>query len=563
MVMSMMNLLVKVFSEILYLGAMSSIIIVLILALKRLFGKIMSPKWHYYIWMLLVIRLLVPVFPESSFSALNLYYFTAEQLHIRSEGTLPSLNPSRNTGSEDSSLQETVKNTPSTDNLPDKPSDSTDNLNPSGNNLAKHIGVMEVLAIIWLSGMSLLLLYTIYINVLFYLKMKRTYTPSNNERILSILVECKQIVGINKEISLYTTNRPRTPSLYSLFHTRILVSEVYFEQLSDQEIKYIFLHELSHYKRKDITLNWILTVLQIVYFFQPLVWYAFAKLHEDCEISCDSEALRYLKSEEYQNYGITVIKLIKLFSESNFIPVTAGLWKHKSNYKRRIIMITKYKKQRWINTLITLILIIIVGLVGLTGCKKVGTYTGNNDTPSVTEEVKNVQVTEIPAPTASVTKAPTKENGSNSGDTTKPEVTKTPSKNTQSNDKNTDIFYGNWSISKVIAYGSAGTYSKEDAEGLIGKNLIFSKDSATCFGDDPAYLKKSIQNPSYKRTSVSASDFITNYNMTFEKLGISKDSVNMIEVSDSANNVYTFLVKDDNTLIVIGGGTYFELVRKH
>lgn len=50
--------------------------------------------------------------------------------------------------------------------------------------------------------------------------------------------------------------------------------------------------------------------------------------------------------------------------------------------------------------------------------------------------------------------------------------------------------------------------------------------------------------------------------MTFDKLGIMADSISEITVSDSNGNGCTFLVKDNNTLIMYGGGTYFELIKK-
>lgn len=126
----------------------------------------------------------------------------------------------------------------------------------------------------------------------------------------------------------------------------------------------------------------------------------------------------------------------------------------------------------------------------------------------------------------------------------------------------TEAFFGDWVINQVMAYGSVGTYSKESAEGLIGKSMSFSSGSATCFGDDAALIDQTISNPSYEKSEISSSDFITEYRMTFEKLGISSDSVTIVNATDAEGNGCTFLVKDDNTLIVIGGGTYFELVRQ-
>lgn len=74
-----MNQLIKIVQEIAYLGAIASIPVILILLIKKLFRKTMSPKWHYYIWVLLILRLLVPYVPDSSFSILNLVYTVTKQ----------------------------------------------------------------------------------------------------------------------------------------------------------------------------------------------------------------------------------------------------------------------------------------------------------------------------------------------------------------------------------------------------------------------------------------------------------------------------------------------------
>ncbi|MBC8059624.1 MAG: hypothetical protein H7Y18_03055 [Clostridiaceae bacterium] len=50
--------------------------------------------------------------------------------------------------------------------------------------------------------------------------------------------------------------------------------------------------------------------------------------------------------------------------------------------------------------------------------------------------------------------------------------------------------------------------------------------------------------------------------MSLDKLGLKADSISEITVSDSKGNGCTFLIKDNNTLIIIGGGTFFELARK-
>jgi bla regulator protein BlaR1 len=534
-----MNNLISIFKEIIYLGATASILVLLILLGKKVFKRALSPKWHYYIWILLLIRLLVPFSPESSVSIYSILNTAADKVNLPvSEIRIQS--PANTI----EALPIEVKNV---NNEKAANSDVSSYVNDAVSIVKespKYNSAVMIGALVWIIGVLLFSLYTIYINIVFAVNIRNRYTLLKDRRINDILEACKGIMKIKRAIPLLTSEKLRTPALYGFLNTKILVSKEYMEQLSDDEIKYIFLHELSHYKRKDILINWIIALLKIAYFFNPLIWYAFYKIHEDCEISCDAAALSYIDEEEYHSYGSTIIKLIKLYSESNFIPVTAGISKNKSSYKRRIIMISKFRKSKWINTLLALVLIISVGLTGLTGCK-ISENKSAAQSPADQGETKNQSNTN------------TNVKPENNTNTEKPAQSTTTKTN-----ENKETFYGDWVIKKVLAFGSAGTYSKEDAESLIGKSLSFSKDKANFFGDQPSDINKVAANPVYKKAVISNADFVVNYRMTLDKLGVKSDSISEITIKDSKGIVSTFFIKDENTLIIYGGGTYFELVRK-
>lgn len=127
-----------------------------------------------------------------------------------------------------------------------------------------------------------------------------------------------------------------------------------------------------------------------------------------------------------------------------------------------------------------------------------------------------------------------------------------------------EIFYGQWVIKKLLAYGSVGTYSKEDIKSIIGRKLSFSKEKASCFGDQVKYIDDVVINPIYKKTDISRIDFSTDYRkrLTFDDLGIKSDSVSQINVADSKGNGCVFFIKDNDTLILQGGGAFFELTRE-
>jgi bla regulator protein BlaR1 len=575
-----MNQLIKIFQEILYLGVIASIPLLLILTMKKLFSKVMSPKWQYYIWALLIIRLLMPYIPESSFSIFNLVYTVTEQSDLlenqMKETILYGPNSQTNASTEvlptnSGGLTTDEKDDALPESQPVQPISAT-----------KKLKYQAIFALLWLCGVIVLGGYTIYANITFAIRLRKNYRKLTDPRVEAIFQECKRLLKIKGRISLYSSPIARTPSLYTAFRTRILLSEEYMINLSDQEIRFIFLHELTHYKRRDIVVNWLLMLLQIIYFFQPLLWYAFFKIHEDCEVSCDAEVLKYFGEDQHQEYGSTILKLLRLHADSRFIPVTAGIGKHKSSYRRRIIMIKQFKKYRWTNTLITFILILAVGLVGMTGCS---IKEKDKATPVNDQAETNITVTPTPAPM--ITDAVDQEeqpediaSDENNAETENVDndSVKEPSQieNNTSEDPalvaedapaavpSEDIqatYYGDWTISKVLAYGQSGTYSKEDAEGLIGKEMSFSADSATCFGDQSSYIDTTAKNPVYTATEYTDADFVSYYRMSFDLLGLTGDAVAEISVKDSKGNGCTFLIKDENTLIVVGGGTYFELVR--
>lgn len=208
----------------------------------------------------------------------------------------------------------------------------------------------------------------------------------------------------------------------------------------------------------------------------------------------------------------------------------------------------KSKKSNLTSILLFLILAISVGLIGLTGCSQ-ATTNGTTLLPNSTSDTGNADNPDSDA---------SKSDNPNNVATTKPE----PSTTSPTLEMSEEVFYGQWVIKQVLAYGSAGTYSSEDATSLLDQSVNFSTDEASGFGDQLSDISKVITNPVYKKSTISESDFITNYRMTFDNLGIKADEISEIFVSDSEGNGFILFIKDDNTLIIYGGDTYFELVRK-
>lgn len=198
-------------------------------------------------------------------------------------------------------------------------------------------------------------------------------------------------------------------------------------------------------------------------------------------------------------------------------------------------MTKKIKKIKSNRTLLSAFLMIFVSLFCLTGCS----LLAKKDT--------NIDHTEI--------------GETNQKDDVIPNESDQDQVTSESDSQAQKVYFGEWVINQVQAYG-VGTYSSEDAESLFGKTLSFTEDEASYFGDQPSDIEKVAKNPIYTEKIVSESDFVTNFRIPFDNLGIGASSITEVNVSNSNGNVSNFFIKDDDTLIIYGGGTYFELIRK-
>ncbi|HZI32602.1 MAG TPA: M56 family metallopeptidase, partial [Candidatus Binatia bacterium] len=136
-------------------------------------------------------------------------------------------------------------------------------------------------------------------------------------------------------------------------------------QFNQSELRYIFLHELAHVKRGDLWLNWLVTVLQILHWFNPLLWLGFARLRADRELACDELALLRAGDSAGMAYGETIVKLLEGLSRPAAVPGLIGILEDKQQMRRRIAMISNFRRPgRW--SALAAVLLAIIAAVSLT-----------------------------------------------------------------------------------------------------------------------------------------------------------------------------------------------------
>lgn len=355
----LMNFLSDLFKIVFHASIVSSVLILLILMIKKLLINKLSVKLQYTLWFIVVFRLLIPYLPESSFSIFNLI--------SKIEG-IPSLLFRAKKDTLSSIVSYSSQTVSNIYNGNTRLGSLTSMDFASNNALTFSLSGLNILVLAWILGISLIVFYLVLVNLNLRDKIK-TQTPFYNTELVNILELCKKQMNINKNVHLIKMQEIKTPALFGYFKPIILLPENILNILPANKLKYVFLHELSHLKRRDIIINWLLIILRIIHWFNPLIQYGLKKMCEDMELCCDSHALSYTNDEEVKDYGLTIINLIENFSRPTHILGTSSIVKNKSEVKRRITMIKLFNKKAYKLSAAAIAALLVIGGVTLTDAK--------------------------------------------------------------------------------------------------------------------------------------------------------------------------------------------------
>jgi hypothetical protein len=199
-------------------------------------------------------------------------------------------------------------------------------------------------------------------NALFLRRVQRN-RDYNTPEFITLLNECKQTLHLDKYIRVIRASETGTAAVYGIFRPILLISPSSFEALSKAQQRHVLLHELSHIRRRDTLICAGATLLNIIHWFNPLVWIVFALMRRDIEVQCDAHVFRGLPSADRADYAGTLLKLAGPVQAPKLAP---ALFISKANMKRRIVMVVKQSKRSVLFTAMTLLLTVIVAVTGCT-----------------------------------------------------------------------------------------------------------------------------------------------------------------------------------------------------
>jgi len=174
----------------------------------------------------------------------------------------------------------------------------------------------------WLAGMAALS------GVLAFrarLTRRMVAAATGTEQFSGLLAQCASRLGMQGRVSACSVGAPRrfpgrvtlklsstaaTPAVCGLFHPVILLPMALAARLSAAQLEAVLLHELAHVRRGDPWVNYAQALLQIFYFYNPLLWLANAAIRRAREEAVDELVLVAL-ADEAPLYPETLLQVAK------------------------------------------------------------------------------------------------------------------------------------------------------------------------------------------------------------------------------------------------------------
>ncbi len=359
-----MNAVLKIFLSMSFSG---SLLILALLFGKQFLKNKISRQWQYYIWLVVVMRLLLPFGPEVSlmgtaYQAVNQAISQAAPFppQQQSPQNAPGGNFAPTVGAEQHN--ETV-NSPADDVT------TAHALQDIGVLLINHIWLVWLVAALGL----LIRKITIYQGFAQYIKAGLTLV-SDIERLDQLSIVAEQS-GIKKPIELCVNPLVSSPLLIGFFHPCIVLPSA---DIPEKDFRYIILHELMHYKRRDMFYKWLVQITVCLHWFNPLVHLMSREITKACEFSCDEAVLAKMGSGSAQDYGKTLLDAMAAVGKYKENLGAVTLSEDKQLLKERLGAIMKFKKQSRSGKIMTAVLTLCVVLgAAFVGVYSLGPVTAN------------------------------------------------------------------------------------------------------------------------------------------------------------------------------------------
>ena len=334
---------VQIFKTVLSMSLSGAVLIGVLLSVVRLLKGRLGRQWQYYIWLIVVLRLLLPFGPETSL--LGRAYQIADRMMTQAiEGTQETglsgqdsvrdiaqgVGQNAGTGTDrgdgqytqqsggqgaareeldiaGEKAEESATETVAAVGLPQAAAeaDHGDMRLKRGHILPEAAAFAgKYLWVIWLAVAFGMLIRKISMYQGYMKYVKAGAAEVCDIALLDRLAATADQLGVSRTVELCVNPLVASPMLVGYFHPCVVLPRA---DVPEKEFCWIAMHELTHYKRRDILYKWLVQVTVCLHWFNPLVHWMSREIDRACEFACDEAVVGKMGYDHAADYGETLL----------------------------------------------------------------------------------------------------------------------------------------------------------------------------------------------------------------------------------------------------------------
>ncbi len=289
----------------------ASVLILCVMLIRHFFKGKISNRLQYALWLLVAIRLIIPVSAQLYLSLGEIDEFRIMDLVRRLEGDFGDITerleqPVSFTMNMNSPVsQQIIKNV-----LEEEMEYIGGADGPTSIFLAGSVGFtwLDILRWIWFGGMGVMAVWMAAVNLRFCRKLRRERQDFVLPEEVTGRLHPRVLASLRRG-GVYTVKELVSPCLYGIPG----LEAVYLPEAvtgEEDRLCHVLTHEICHKRHGDGFWSFLRNMLLLCYWFHPLVWAAAVLSKRDCELACDEGALLLLGEQERIGYGKTLLSII-------------------------------------------------------------------------------------------------------------------------------------------------------------------------------------------------------------------------------------------------------------
>ncbi|WP_035611114.1 M56 family metallopeptidase [Haloferula sp. BvORR071] len=307
-----MNFIESMFEWLLATTLRASAMAVAILGIQFLLRRWLPPQWRHALWVPFLLVLALPVLPKVPFGIFP------QKVAANAEVSGAAIE------AETSALP-----------LAEAPAAAAP--------IAARASSVNPWAITWLAGSVIMLGIGIASYQRNMRRIKRAVVPLDAS-LRQSLAQAAREVGLQRKTLVIVSTAVDSPAVTGLLRPTLLLPAGFPSGFSESQARLILLHEFTHLKRFDLPVNWLTCIFQAMHWFNPILWFAFARLRADRESACDAQVLSLDKADHRADYGHALLKLQSATPQLGFNLGFVGIFERNSELKTRIRNISSHRK---------------------------------------------------------------------------------------------------------------------------------------------------------------------------------------------------------------------------